>query len=456
MRNTVRKKIQRMKPGYLVILSYLLAAFTGTILLSLPASSTAGRLGAIDALFTSTSAICVTGLIVVDTGAQFTMFGKSVILALIQLGGLGVMTFSVFLFIFIGKGLGIRQRLIITESFTPAPIREIGRLIRSVFLFTFVIEGIGAFSLFLFWSRRMPVGAAAFTSVFHSISAFCNAGFSFFRTSFIEFRGSVLLNITIISLIVIGGIGFPVIYEFMIRIRRRWRHQRLGPLSLHTRIVLWTTAILIVAGALFIFLLEQNRQIAGLPLNEKIFTSLFQSVTARTAGFNTLDISTLSNASLFILIALMFFGASPGSCGGGIKTTSLAVLAAMFKNRIWGPRAVSIFNRSLTMDTISRTLSIFILAVITISAGLVLLLVLQMGAGQGRGAFLAYMFEAVSAFGTVGLSMGVTPTLSIPGKVVLICLMLIGRVGLLTIAYVVTARAPKAVFRYAEERVMIG
>jgi trk system potassium uptake protein TrkH len=444
-----------MRPGYIVILSYLAAAFIGTVLLSLPAASTGDRLEEIDAFFTATSAICVTGLIVVDTGTQFTVFGKSVVLALIQLGGLGVMTFSIFLFLFIGKGLGIRQRWIITESFTPTPIREISRLIRSIFVFTFSVEAIGAIFLFVFWRKHMPVSSAIFTSVFHSISAFCNAGFSFFGTSFISFRASAILNITILALIVIGGIGFPVIYEFMVRFRQR-RIRRLGPLSLHTRMVLWTTVILILAGGLFLFLLERNRLIAGLPWNEKIFSSLFQSITARTAGFNTLDISTLSKASLFIIVILMFFGASPGSCGGGIKTTSLAVLAAMFKNRIWGTKAVSIFHRSLPMDTISRTLSIFILAVITITTGLILLLVMHMGGTEGDEQFLAYLFEAVSAFGTVGLSMGVTSTLTTGGKIVIIFLMLIGRVGLLTIAYVVTARAPKATYQYAEERVMIG
>ncbi len=445
-----------MAPGLLVIGSYLAAALVGTVLLSLPAASTGEALKPVEALFTATSAICVTGLIVVDTGTQFTIFGKSVILVLIQLGGLGVMTFSVFLFLFLGRGIGTRERWIITGTFTPAPIRDIRNLIRSIFLFTFVMEAAGTVLLFLFWRREMGGPSALFTSLFHSISAFCNAGFSFFTTSFMQYRGSALLNITVITLIVVGGIGFPVMYEFSRRVGD-WRRHRRVPLSLHSRMVLWTTGVLIVSGGILVYLLERNHSVAELPWWEKLFTSLFQSVTARTAGFNTLDTSTLTGATLFIIIMLMFIGASPGSCGGGIKTTSLAIFAAIFNNKIRGKDTVNIFRRTLPEETVSRALSIFILAIITITAGVVVMLVTERAGGNpDREFFLAYLFEAVSAFGTVGLSMGVTSTLTTAGKLVLIVLMLLGRVGLLTIAYVFTRRARVALYRYAEEKVMIG
>ena len=221
--------------------------------------------------------------------------------------------------------------------------------------------------------------------------------------------------------------------------------------------VITTTLILIVAGMVLIYALERNGAIAGLSSGEKIATALFQSITARTAGFNTVDISSLCYATLFILIILMFVGASPGSCGGGIKTTSLAVLAAIPLNKIRGNDSVSLFKRTLPGEVVSRALSIFILAVCVVTTGLILLLVTQGGAGTGDGeTFLAYLFEAVSAFGTVGLSMGVTATLSAAGKVIIIVLMLLGRVGLLTVAYVVTDVSGKRQFRYAEERVMIG
>jgi len=452
----VKRYFQRMHPASLVILSYLSMALLGMLLLSLPIASTGDPISPINALFTSTSAICVTGLVVVDTGTAFTAFGKTVIMALIQLGGLGVMTFSVFFFLFLGKGLGLKERWIITESFTPAPIREIRSLVKSIFLFTFLVEGTGALLLFFHWRHEMSSGSALFTGLFHSISAFCNAGFSFFSDSFVNYKGSLLLNATILSLIVIGGIGFPVIYEFIMRFRMH-RAGRRTNLSLHSKVVLTTTAILIVVGALLLFLLERHNQIAGLSGKEEFLTSLFQSITARTAGFNTLNISALGGATLFILIILMFVGASPGSCGGGIKTTSLAVLVGILRNKIKGRKSVDLFNRTVPEETVSRALAIFILAVLTVTVGLILLLLTQSNPQDpGRTNFLAYLFETVSAFGTVGLSMGVTPTLTFGGKIVIIILMLLGRAGLLTVAYVFTRRVSGGLYRYAEEKVMIG
>jgi len=452
----VKRYFQRLHPASLVIFSYLLAAFIGMILLSLPVASTTEPLHPVDALFTSTSAICVTGLIVVDTGSQFTAFGKTVILVLIQLGGLGVMTFSVFLFLFLGRGLGLKERWIITESFTPTPIGEIKNLMKSIFVFTFLVEGIGTVLLFLHWRNEMPAGSALFTSLFHSISAFCNAGFSFFSDSFIRYRSSPLLNFTVMFLIVIGGIGFPVIYESIVKLRLRRRHVRTS-FSLHTKVVVATTIILILAGAAMIYFLERRNVMLSLTPGEKALASFFQSITARTAGFNTLDISSLGGATLFILIVLMFVGASPGSCGGGIKTTSLAILFGILINRVRGREFVSLYRRTVSNETISRALAIFILAVITVTTGLIFLLATQTGPEEpGRATFLAYLFETVSAFGTVGLSMGVTSYLSFAGKVVIIMLMLLGRVGLLTIAYVFTRRVREGLFRYSEEKVMIG
>lgn len=456
MADTIRKTLQKMHPAWLVILSYLAAALTGTILFSLPAASTGEPLGAVDALFTATSGICVTGLIVVDTGTQLTLFGKIVLLVLIQMGGLGVMTFSVFLFVFLGRGMGLRGRWIITESFTTSPQKDIKSLLRAIFIFTFIVEAIGTGLLYLYWRRTMPPSGALFTGLFHSISAFCNAGFSVFSSSFMEFRGSALLNLTVMALIVVGGIGFPVMYQLVERLRHPeiFRHR---PLSLHVRMVLWTTVVLIASGGLLIFLLERSYVLRALPWHEKLFSAFFQSITARTAGFNTLDIPQLGGATLFILIMLMFVGASPGSCGGGIKTTSLAVMGVLLRSKIKGKTSVNIFHRTLPEETVSRALSIFILAVVTITAGLIILLVTQTGAVYpSREYFLAYLFEAVSAFGTVGLSMGVTPTLSAAGKIVIVLLMLLGRVGLLTVAYVVTRRERTTLFKYAEEKVMIG
>jgi trk system potassium uptake protein TrkH len=455
-RNIFRNFFRRVPPGYMVIMSYLTVALSGTVLLLLPLSSLKEPLSFVDALFTATSAVCVTGLIVVDTGAQFTGFGKTVIMILIQLGGLGVMTFSVMLFLFLRVGFGTKQRWIVMESFTTTPIPNFRSLIKLIFIFTLLIETVGTIILFIFWRERMPGGTAFFTALFHSISAFCNAGFSFFSSSFIQYRHSTLINITVMALIVVGGLGFPVIYELFMRFRYRKRRGH-SAFSLHSRMVVFTTLILIITGALVIFMFERSNQMTGLKWSERIFSSFFQSVTARTAGFNTLDISSLGPATLYFLIMLMFVGASPGSCGGGIKTTSLAVLVAILKSKLEGMKHVSVFRRTIPEDTVSRTLAIFIMAVMVVSAGLIVLLAVESsGPTSGGTGFLSYLFEAVSAFGTVGLTMGVTPNLSVAGKVIIIILMLLGRVGLLTVAYVVTQRETVKLYRYAEEKVMIG
>lgn len=452
-RSWIGRHLRTLHPAAIIIYSYLIVMLIGTLLLSLSVAAAGEPLALIDAFFTATSALCVTGLGVVDTGSTFSAFGKTVIMALIQIGGLGVMTFSVVFFLFLGRGFSTRGRWIITESFTPVPIRDVRSLLASIFFFTFLVEVIGALLLFAEWRAEMPAPDALFAGVFHSISAFCNAGFAFFGTSFIAHRGSVLLNATICALIVLGGIGFPVIYELLGRARAR-REKRRIPLSLHTRAVLVTTVSLILVGALLVFVLEWNNELAGLPLGESVLASFFQSITARTAGFNTLDIGSLAVATLFVLVMLMFIGASPGSCGGGIKTTSLAVLVAILNGRVHGRHSAHLFRRTIPSETVSRSLSIFILAVITLTAGIVLLLVSQ--PVPPREHFLTYVFEAVSAFGTVGLSMGITPYLTVFGKLVIIVLMLLGRVGLLTVAYVVTSKRVAAEYRYGEEKVMIG
>ena len=456
MFESVDRLLKRIHPASLVIFSYLSAALIGMGLLSLPQASTGEPVGFLDALFTATSAICVTGLIVVDTGSQFTVFGKTVILILIQMGGLGVMTFSVFLFLFLGRKIGTRERWIINETFTAAPSGDIKNLIKLIFIFTFILEAAGAVVLSLIFlnSGRMPASEAVFSGVFHSVSAFCNAGFSFFRNSFIAYRENAVLNITVMFLIVIGGIGFPVIYEIIERTKLKRRGVRKS-VSLHSRMVLISTAVLIISGAVILFLFEGGAAFNSFSMKGRMLSSFFQSITARTAGFNTIDISSLKPAALMILIMLMFVGASPGSCGGGIKTTALAVFAGIVKSRIKGLRYDSFARRTIPDEIISRVFSIFILAVVTISVGLLLLLLTQSSGGTEY-FYLAYLFEAVSAFATVGLSMGVTSALTWAGKIIIIAMMLTGRVGLLTIAYVLTRKKREVTYKYAEEKVMIG
>jgi trk system potassium uptake protein TrkH len=447
------ERFQIMNPAMIIIYSYLIVDLLGTLLLSLPVATKGAGIPILDSFFTATSALCVTGLTTVDVGTTFTLFGQSVIMALMEIGGLGVMTFSIVFFLFLGRGVSTRGRWIITESFTAAPHRHMRDLLKLIFLFTAAIQIVGALLLFVQWRGEMPIAAALYAGFFHSVSAFCNAGIALFPTSFVSWRGSMLLNATICALIVVGGIGFPVIYELYSRVRNLRAGKR-TTLSLHTRIVLTMTLMLIVAGTLLVFLLERNRQMAPLGFGEQVLASIFQSITARTAGFNTLDIGSLTAATLFILIILMFVGASPGSCGGGIKTTSLAVLVAILNDRIRGRHSASLFNRTIPTETVSKALSIFILAVIVLTAGLIMLLVTQPEAP--RESFLAHLFEAVSAFGTVGLSMGITSSLTAIGKITIIAIMLLGRVGLLTVAYVVTSRRIVDTYRYGSEKVMIG
>jgi trk system potassium uptake protein TrkH len=452
----IKRKVQRMPPGLLVALSFLLTAAAGAVLLSLPVASRGEPLAGLDAFFTAVSAVCVTGLVVIDIGARLTVFGKIVVMTLIQMGGLGIMTFSVFLFLFIGKSLGTKERWIINESFLPTPIVDIRQLLRMIFVFTFTVEAVGAALLFLVWRNEMPLRPAIFTSVFHSVSSFCNAGFSFFSTSFVRYQGNILLNVTVMSLIILGGLGFPVVNEFYWRFRHRRDRMRYH-FSLHTKLVLYTTAVLILGGALLIFFIERGPEWEVLTIRDRTLVSLFQSVTARTAGFNTIEISALEPSTLFIIIMLMFIGASPGSTGGGIKTTTLAVFVAIIKSRITGRQSVGMFKFTIPEGKIGTALSVLAMAVITVSAGLVLLLIFHMDiAHRTADYFLSALFETVSAFATVGLSMGATAMLNPAGKIVVIVLMFLGRVGLLTMAYVVTSRLRPITYRYVDGRIMIG
>jgi trk system potassium uptake protein TrkH len=456
LRRKIKRKIQRMPPGLLVALSFLLTASIGAVLLALPVSSKSEPVGGLDAFFTAMSAVCVTGLVVIDIGTKLTLFGKMVVLTLIQVGGLGIMTFSVFLFLFIGKSLGTKERWVISESFLPTPIVDIKQLVRMIFVFTFTVEAAGAVLLFLVWRREMPVEPAIFSSIFHAVSSFCNAGFSFFSTSFIQYQGNILLNVTVMTLIILGGLGFPVVYEFYWRFKRR-KDRRRYHFSLHTKLVLYTTVVLIFGGALLIFFLERGPEWEILSLKSRTLASLFQSVSARTAGFNTVEISTLEPATLFILIMLMFIGASPGSTGGGIKTTTLAVFVAIIRSRIAGRQSIGVFRFAIPEGKVGRALAVLAMAVLTVSIGLILLLVFHMDiAHKTANYFLSALFETVSAFATVGLSMGATGTLNPGGKIVVMILMFVGRVGLLTMAYVVTSRLRPITYRYADGRIMIG
>lgn len=441
----------------LMFSSYILAILAGTIMLRLPQATVSGHIRLVDALFTTTSAMCVTGLVVVDTGAYFTLLGELTILTLIQLGGLGIMTFTVGFFLTIGLRVPFKQRVVMQDVFAHTPRADIYRLTSSILIYTMVIEAVGALLLAWHFSGEYSWPRSMYLGLFHSVSAFCNAGFALFTNSFMDYSGSWLLNLTICGLIILGGLGFPVLYE--LHHRMALRRSARGKFSLQTKTVLTMTPILIAAGMVVFMIGEQAWIRAGLGWEETLVTAFFQSVTARTAGFNTVDIAALSDATLAFMMFLMFVGASPGSCGGGIKTTTIAVVAMFGWNRFRGNRHLNIYRKTVSPETLNRSVTVLVIGFCLVFVFVFLLLLSQEAAGPESGGgreFLEYVFEVVSAFGTVGLSMGVTPGLSDMSKVLITILMLVGRVGILTVAYLMIGTEGTNGRRHPEEKMMIG
>jgi len=444
---------QLLTPARVFVLSFAGLILLGAIALSLPAAASGGRLPFIDALFTAASGVCVTGLSVVDIGRDLSLFGQWTTLVLFQVGGLGVITFSVLLFSIMGRGISFRDQEIMQFNFLHTPQRDLVALVRRIFVFTFSMESLGTLLLFFRFGRDFRPGRALYLAVFHSVSAFNNCGFSLFSANLADYRDDLAVNCVVMALIVVGGIGFIVQHELI----AKWRG-RVRALSLHTKIVLRTTLFLIAGGGVMFFLLERGHALAGLPLPSALLASAFQSVTARTCGFNTLDIGLLANPTLLLLMVLMFIGASPGSTGGGVKTTSFALILLIIWNRIKGQDEVNVFNRAIPRETLNRAVAILMAAVLVIFAAVSFLLLAGADAGasarESRGDFVVYLFEAISAFGTVGLSMGVTPELGAMQKIAVIALMFIGRIGPITLAYAWYSRRSALV--YAEESVMVG
>ncbi|MFO7714674.1 TrkH family potassium uptake protein [Desulfosarcina sp.] len=454
MSDWFHNRLNRAHPTNLLLLSYVAAIAVGTLALMLPAATVSGDIRVIDALFTATSAVCVTGLIVVDTGSYFTAFGQGIILFLIQIGGLGIMTISVALFQVIGKKVVFQQRMAMQEVFSHTPREDIFYLIRSVLFFTFTVEVVGAVILFFYWRSAYPLGEALYKAVFHSVSAFCNAGFSQFSDSLTAGRASMVLNLTVCTLIILGGIGFPVVYE----IYRRVVLRQSGKVSIQTKSVISASVGLVVAG-MAVIVVSERTLIPTMGWGQGLLAAFFQAVTCRTAGFNTLDIASLNTATLLFMMFLMLVGASPGSCGGGMKTTTFAVLTAFSWSRLMRYKCVNLFGKTVPEDTVAKSISVLVFSLAAICVAVFLILFLDPDHGtrvEGDRQFMSFLFETVSAFGTVGLSMGVTPTLTQPGKLVIIALMVIGRVGVPAFTYIIAGGGSTKGVQYAEENMMIG
>ena len=443
---------KHFSPAKSLVLSFLLLIIVGMVLLAMPFSAHY-HVSILDALFTATSATCVTGLVVFDTGSHWTITGQWIILLLIQFGGLGIMTFSTLGALIIAGRLNLRSRELMEGSLSGRPLPNLGKLIYYIVFGTLFVEFSGAALLFTRFHHDHTVFHAIYLSLFHSISAFCNAGFSLFSDSLVHYQQDAVVNYTIMGLIIVGGIGFWVLYDLVKVMQVRTRK-----LCLHSRVVLYATATLILVGTLSLLIFEWGNVLSGLPFFYKMTGAMFQSVTARTAGFNTVPIEAMTNSSLLMLVMLMLVGASPGSCGGGIKTTTMAVIGAMIFSRIKNEQQVRIFNRGLPEKVVSKAIGITFFALLILIAAIMILLISEHPGGphvEGRTLFLEVVFEAFSALGTVGLSMGLTPVLSFTGKIVIIFLMFVGRVGPLTIALAIAGRQNLRI-RLAEEELWVG
>ncbi len=441
----------QLKPAQSLALSFLGTILLGTVLLKLPFASAAGKsTSLIDALFTATSATCVTGLVVVDTPTHFSTFGQVVILLLIQAGGLGIMTLSTSLALIFGRRMGLRNKLAMQNVLDQVDVEGMKALILYILKMTLVIELIGAVLLFLRWAGSFGELRAAYLAIFHSVSAFCNAGFSLFSNSFISYKYDLVLNLIITFLIILGGIGFTVVADIQHIWFGRGRSSKPASLTIHTKLVLIVTVLLLLMGTMAIFFGEYHNSLQGIPWGKRLLCSYFQSVTARTAGFNTLEIGKLTNVTLFIIVVLMFIGASPGSTGGGIKTSTLGILVLFVRAMFRGQEKIELFNRTAPQDIVRKAVCITLLSAVLVCLLTVPLLVTE------KANFIQVLFEAVSAFGTVGLSTGITPQLSLTGKLGIAFLIFAGRIGPLTVAFAVGRRRRPPGISYPEARVMVG
>lgn len=439
----------RINPHLIIILGFIVIILTGALLLALPISSSTGMgLGVLDSLFTATSAVCVTGLVVFDTGTACSLFGQIVIMLLIQLGGLGFMTFGVITAVLLGKKIGLKQRLLIQESTHADTGSGLVKLALSIFLIALLFETISTIVLTLRWYPEMGLLQSFYYGLFHSVSSFNNAGFALWPDNLSRFVGDPVVNIIITALFIIGGIGFTVVLDLYQK--RKWKN-----LSLNSKITLITSGILCLAGFLVVLILEHfNTNTFGqLTPWERLWAAYFQGVAPRTAGFNTIDIGKMMAASQLFIIFLMFVGASSGSTGGGIKTNTFAILILSLSAIIKGRSEITVMQRTVGTRMILRALAVILASVSVVMTATFLLTITEHSLQRD---FLEVLFEATSAFGTVGLSMGLTENLSPLGKVIIIITMFLGRLGPLTMAYALAKRSVKTNVRYAEEKLLIG
>lgn len=439
---------KKLSPSRKLILGFLLAILLGTFILMMPFSLREGeKLNFLSSLFTIVSAVCVTGLTVVDVSKVFSPAGDLVIIFFIQLGGLGVMTFSSILFLVMGKRMTFYERELLKEERNADSSGEISSFIKKLLLTVFIIESIGAIILTWEFSKEMPLNKAVFYGIFHSISAFCNAGFSLFSNNLEAYKANPVINLTIGYLITLGGIGFAVITSVIMVIRRG-----IDRFNLTSKVAIIMSVILTFGGMILFFVLEYSNPATLGDLNfvQKVLASYFQSVTLRTAGFNTIPLGELRNSTIFMCCILMFIGASPGSTGGGIKTTTFGVILFYVIGIVKKKENVEIFNRRLDWEIMNRALAILVLAITYVIIVIMLMLIAENFSPE------EIMFEVISAFGTVGLTLGITPDLTTFSKLLLIVTMFIGRLGPMTFALAIGETKKKALSKYPKENILVG
>lgn len=430
-----------ISPPKVLVGSFFLVAFIGILLLSMPFAIRSGIPDFMTALFTATSAICVTGLVVVDTAAHWSIYGQVVILLLIQIGGLGVMTFATFFAVMLGRRINLKQKMILQFALNRGSMEDLIGIFRYLLVFSIIMELAGAIILFIHWLPLLGTGKALWYGLFHAVSAFNNAGIDLFGNSLHAFTGDAVVNLTISFLFITGSLGFLVIYELI-----RFRESR--QLSLHARLVLIGTAVLLVLGMTAILLLEFNHALAGLTWSEKLLGAYFLSAT-RTCGFTTIDLGSTILPTQIVLMGLMFIGGAPGSTAGGVKVTTFVLIALTVWSVFTGKRDVEVFERRIPYQDVFRSITVVGISILVIFIATLLL-------SMQQNDFAKVLFEVISATGTVGLSLGITPHLTVIGQLALVVAMFFGRLGPVTIGLAMAYRPQRANIRYPEDRIMIG
>ncbi|MDN4524308.1 TrkH family potassium uptake protein [Fictibacillus fluitans] len=433
----------RLNPPQILALLFLVLVVAGALLLKLPIASEKG-VSWIDAFFTAVSAATVTGLVTVDPGSTFTLFGEIVILFLIQVGGLGIMSFALLVVIMLGKRIGIKQRLIMQEALNQPSIGGVIRLVRNLLIFSLSIEAIAVVLLSFRWVPDLGWGKGIYYSIFHTIAAYNNAGFGLWPDNLVRYVGDPTVNLVITLLIITGGIGFTVLVDL-------WYSKKWKELSLHSRIMIASTLIVNIVSILVFYTFEYNNPLTLGPLSwgEKMWAAYFQGISPRTAGFNTIDIGGMRQDSLLFMIMLMFIGAGSASTGGGIKLTTFIVIIFAVITFLRGKNEVTVLKRTIRSGIILRALAIATISMLLVFTGVMFLAMTE------KAPFLTILFEVVSAFGTVGLTMGLTFKLTLFGKIIIICVMFLGKIGPLTLAFSI-ARPDKSNIRYPDGELFTG